>query len=143
MKKRNLAISLVLTIIAFATNTVKFFIIGIFALIAITYVVDGLLNVCYHFRYKRLANKYYKELLKNTEYIKQVKQARYKTYFMLTGKELEKEIYKYDEHLLKCYEYSKSCINFLKKDVSKYLSKEKYRKVLEIEESEVRETGRE
>lgn len=137
MEKRkliNLVISSILTIIAIATHTIKFFIIGILLLVVIVDVLARLLHV-------QLANKYYKYLLANTAYIKQVEHERYKTYFMLSGKELEEKICQYDKHLLRCYDYSKSLIDFLK-DFNKYLSKEKYDNVLEIAKAEIRETGR-
>lgn len=88
------------------------------------------------------ANNYYKKLLTSIDIIRQYEKARYKTYFTLSGKELEKSIEKYDKILDDMYQYAESIIEFLLKYEKKYLSKNQYKYVLELKNNGVRGTGR-
>lgn len=137
MKKRNViifAISLVLTAVSMATNT-------LFLTLFVFLVVFVCLKLALTILEIKLANKYYKDLLENIKYIDFFEHERYCAYFTFAGKELEETISDYDMYLQDCYNLSELLLDYLK-DLSKYLSKEKYNKVLEIKKNGIRKTSR-
>lgn len=144
MKKRNIIIvivAIILSTVAELTNTTHILYISIFVIITVSYLLLVLTRIYLAISKIYYSNKYYRKLVKTTEKIKQYEDEKYKTYFMLSGKELEERIKLYDEYLDEGNDLIKSILDYLK-DKKKYLSKNKYEHVLELVNNEIRETSR-
>lgn len=137
MKKRNniiVIVAIILSTVAELTNTAHILITVSCLILVLTYICLAISKIYY-------SNKYYRKLVKTIEKIKQFEDERYKTYFMLSGRELEERIKIYDECLDESNDWIKFILDYLK-DKKKYLSKKKYEHVLELLNNEIRETSR-
>ena len=87
-----------------------------------------------------LINKNYNNLIKTVNDIEKLKMNRYKTYFIYSDAEIEKEVNFWNDCIKTAYEYSDLLIESLKY-YSNYLSNKKYYDILVIEEK-IRNTSR-
>lgn len=135
-----LILSIALTIIGIATNTVHIITIGMFGIVGLMLAFLVILYLVLIMCELYFSNKFYNDLLDTLQYIKNTKKARYNAYFSYTGEELKQMIEAYDNLLESYYSDYDICVNFLK-DKRKFLSKSKYEHVLVLANNNIRETG--
>ncbi len=136
-----LILSVALTIIGIATNTVHIITIGMFRIVGLMLAFLVILYLVLIMCELYFSNKFYNDLLDTLQHIKNTKKARYKAYFSYTGEELKKMLEWYDSLLESYYSDYDLFVNFLK-DKRKFLSKSTYEHVLELASNEIRGTGR-
>ena len=144
MEKRKiislLILSIALSVIGIATNTVHIIILALLGIIGVLSVLCIISYLVMIFITILATNFIYKNLLNNLQYIKQIYKAKYKAHFTYDGEDLKKNLYLYDKLLASHYSDNEYYINFLIEH-KKYLSKNKYEYVLKLANNEIREEG--
>jgi len=138
-KKRTFFYIITFLLITFSliiTNTADLILLDLILIFLISFVFYILFRLWLLF----LINKNYNNLIKTVNDIEKLKMNRYKTYFIYSDAEIEKEVNFWNDCIKTAYEYSYLLIESLKY-YSNYLSNKKYYDILVIEEK-IRNTSR-
>ncbi len=138
-KKRTFFYIITFLLITFSliiTNTADLILLDLILIFLISFVFYILFRLWLLF----LINKNYNNLIKTVNDIEKLKMNRYKTYFIYSDAEIEKEVNFWNDFIKTAYEYSYLLIESLKY-YSNYLSNKKYYDILVIEEK-IRNTSR-
>ena len=138
-KKRTFFYIITFLLITFSliiTNTADLILLDLILIFLMSFVFYILFRLWLLF----LINKNYNNLIKTVNDIEKLKMNRYKTYFIDSDAEIEKEVNFWNDCIKTAYEYSDLLIESLKY-YSNYLSNKKYYDILVIEEK-IRNTSR-
>ena len=138
-KKRTFFYIITFLLITFSliiTNTADLILLDLILIFLMSFVFYILFRLWLLF----LINKNYNNLIKTVNDIEKLKMNRYKTYFIYSDAEIEKEVNFWNDCIKTAYEYSDLLIESLKY-YSNYLSNKKYYDILVIEEK-IRNTSR-
>lgn len=127
---------LLITFYLIITNTADLILLDLILIFLMSFVFYILFRLWLLF----LINKNYNNLIKTVNDIEKLKMNRYKTYFIYSDAEIEKEVNFWNDCIKTAYEYSDLLIESLKY-YSNYLSNKKYYDILVIEEK-IRNTSR-
>lgn len=127
---------LLITFSLIITNTADLILLDLILIFLISFVFYILFRLWLLF----LINKNYSNLIETVNDIEKLKMNRYKTYFIYSDAEIEKEVNFWNDCIKTAYEYSDLLIESLKY-YSNYLSNKKYYDILVIEEK-IRNTSR-
>ena len=127
---------LLITFSLIITNTADLILLNLIIIFLMSFVFYILFRLWLLF----LINKNYNNLIKTVNDIEKLKMNRYKTYFIYSDAEIEKEVNFWNDCIKTAYEYSDLLIESLKY-YSNYLSNKEYYNVLVIEEK-IRNTSR-
>jgi len=127
---------LLITFSLIITNTADLILLDLILIFLISFVFYILFRLWLLF----LINKNYSNLIETVNDIEKLKMNRYKTYFIYSDAEIEKEVNFWNDCIKTAYEYSYLLIESLKY-YSNYLSNKKYYDILVIEEK-IRNTSR-
>ena len=131
-KKRTFFYIITFLLITFSliiTNTADLILLDLILIFLMSFVFYILFRLWLLF----LINKNYNNLIKTVNDIEKLKMNRYKTYFIYSDAEIEKEVNFWNDCIKTAYEYSDLLIESLKY-YSNYLSNKKYYDILVIEE---------
>ncbi len=127
---------LLITFSLIITNTADLILLDLILIFLISFVFYILFRLWLLF----LINKNYSNLIETVNDIEKLKMNRYKTYFIYSDAEIEKEVNFWNDCIKTAYEYSYLLIESLKY-YSNYLSNKKYYDILVIKEK-IRNTSR-
>ena len=127
---------LLITFSLIITNTADLILLNLIIIFLMSFVFYILFRLWLLF----LINKNYSNLIETVNDIEKLKMNRYKTYFIYSDAEIEKEVNFWNDCIKTAYEYSYLLIESLKY-YSNYLSNKKYYDILVIKEK-IRNTSR-